>query len=161
MFGLLANQLMQQAGHPVVVVNRPTGPGDTVSGSGRAPGWFDIIASLEPQAGLWAVGHQQACGVKVERAELLGRLVTVLSDATQIATLTVDQDAVSGDLVLGPDTDCDVGLNDLQPLFELVRRTESLKPSVTASPSRASRSPSNRSGCVSTGSAPRSSTCGW
>jgi single-stranded-DNA-specific exonuclease len=128
MYGLLANNMMQQAGHPVVVVNRPAGSGDFISGSGRAPGWFDIITSLEPHAGLSAIGHQQACGVKIERAELLGELAAVLSDATRVALLAVDQDAIQGHLVLGPDADCDAGLDDLQPLFEFVRRTESLKP---------------------------------
>ncbi|MFE4332485.1 DHH family phosphoesterase [Streptomyces sp. NPDC056831] len=128
MYGLLANRMMELNGHPVVVVNRPTGPDDFVSGSGRAPGWFDIITSLEPHGGISAIGHQQACGVRVERAERLGDLVAVLHEATQAALLAVDTDVPSGDLVLGPDADCDASLDDLQPLFELVRRTESLKP---------------------------------
>ncbi|QXV57416.1 DHH family phosphoesterase [Amycolatopsis sp. TNS106] len=128
MYGLLANQLMEHNGHPVVVVNRPTGPGQYVSGSGRAPEWFDIISSLEPHAGLEAIGHQQACGVKVARAERLDALAAVLADATRAAMLTADQDAGRADLVLGPDVDCDAGLDDLQPLVELVRRTEALKP---------------------------------
>lgn len=128
MYGLLANQMMERNGHPVVVVNRPTGVYDFVSGSGRAPGWFRIIDTLEPHKGLSAIGHQQACGVKIERAELLDSLVSVLKVATAAALLDVDQDAVPGDLVLGPDVDCDAGLEDLVPLFELVRRTESLRP---------------------------------
>lgn len=128
MYGLLANRMMELNGHPVVVVNRPAGPDDFVSGSGRAPGWFDIITSLEPHDGIGAIGHQQACGVHVERAERLGDLVAVLHEATQAALLAVGTDVPSGDLVLGPDADCDAGLDDLQPLFELVRRTESLKP---------------------------------
>ncbi|MFD4946609.1 DHH family phosphoesterase [Streptomyces sp. NPDC058409] len=128
MYGLLANRMMELNGHPVVVLNRPAGPDDFVSGSGRAPGWFDIITSLEPHHGISAIGHQQACGVRVERAERLGDLVAVLHEATQVALLAVDTDVPSGDLVLGPDADCDASLDDLQPLFELVRRTESLKP---------------------------------
>ncbi|MFB7919288.1 hypothetical protein [Streptomyces sp. NPDC056061] len=128
MYGLLANRMMELNGHAVVVVNRPSGPGDYVSGSGRAPDWLDIITSLEPRDGLMAIGHQQACGVRIERAELLDSLVTVLSDATRVTMLGVGQDVVQGDLVLGPDADCDAGLDDLQPLFELVRRIESLKP---------------------------------
>jgi single-stranded-DNA-specific exonuclease len=127
MYGLLANQMMQRHGHPVVVVNRPGGPGDFVGGSGRAPGWFDIIIGLEPHAGLSAVGHQQACGVKIERAELLDSLVSVLADATRLALLDADTDAPRGDLVLGPDADCDAGLDDLGPLAEFVRRVEALR----------------------------------
>ncbi|WP_326742822.1 DHH family phosphoesterase [Streptomyces sp. NBC_01768] len=131
MYGLLANRMMELNGHPVVVVNRPVGPNDFISGSGRAPKWFDIITSLEPCSGISAIGHQQACGVRVERPERLGDLVAVLhqaTQATQAALLAVGNDVPSGDLVLGPDADCDAGLDDLQPLFELVRRTESLKP---------------------------------
>ncbi|WP_239085252.1 DHH family phosphoesterase [Streptomyces halstedii] len=125
MYGLLANRMMELNGHPVVVVNRPAGPDDFVSGSGRAPGWFDIITRLEPHDGVSAIGHQQACGVRVEKAEKLDDLVAVLREATQVAVSTAGPNA---DLVLGPDPDCDVGLEDLQPLFELVRRTEGLKP---------------------------------
>ncbi len=128
MYGLLASQMMQREGHPVVVMNRPSRPDEFVSGSGRAPGWFDIISSLDPHDGLSAIGHQQACGVKVERAEMLDDLVAVLRDATSAALLAVDTDERRGDLVLGPDDDCDAGLEDLQPLFDVVRRVESMKP---------------------------------
>lgn len=128
MYGLLANKMMHRTGHPTVVVNRPISPSDFVSGSGRAPGWFDIISSLEPHEGLSAIGHQQACGVKVERAELLDELIKVLQEATEVALLDVDQDAPRGDLVLGPDEDCDADFDDLDPLFEFVHRTESLRP---------------------------------
>ncbi|MGW5929299.1 DHH family phosphoesterase [Streptomyces anulatus] len=128
MYGLLANRMMKLNGSPVVVLNRPAGPDDFVSGSGRAPGWFDIITSLEPHEGLSAIGHQQACGVRVAKADKLNDLVAVLQGATQNARLAVSTDGPNGDLVLGPDADCDVGLDDLQPLFELVRRTEGLKP---------------------------------
>lgn len=128
MYGLLASQLMQDAGHPVVVVNRPNGPDDYVSGSGRAPGWFDIITRLDPYDGLSAIGHQQACGVRIASADKLDDLVEILAEATRVALLAVDPNAPRGDLVLGPDGDCDAGLDDLGPLFELVRRTEALKP---------------------------------
>lgn len=128
MFGLLASQMMERSGHVVAVLSRPTGPGDFVSGSGRAPSGFEIISTLDGRDGMRAIGHQQACGVKVDRAELLGDLVAAFSEATAAALAGVDQDAVAGDLVLGPDADCDADLEDLQPLFELVRRVESLKP---------------------------------
>lgn len=128
MYGLLANQMMERHGHPVVVLNRPTGPDDFVSGSGRAPSWFGIIDALEPHGGMRAIGHQQACGVKVDRAELLGDLVQVLQAATQVALQTIDQDEGRADLVLGPDADCDAGLDDLEPLVGFVHRLEALRP---------------------------------
>lgn len=128
MYGLLANQMMERHGHPVVVLNRPNSPHEFVSGSGRAPSWFGIIEALEPHHGMRAIGHQQACGIKVDRAELLDDLVAAVREATQVALLTVDQDQPRADLVLGPDTDCDAGLDDLEPLVNLVRRLEGLKP---------------------------------
>lgn len=128
MYGLLASQMMQRTGHPVVVVNRPADDDDIVSGSGRAPGWFDIIGCLDPHEGLRAVGHRQACGVKVERATLVDSLAEVLAEATRVALLDSDEDDIQGDLVLGPDSDCDAGLDDLRPLVEFVRRTELLTP---------------------------------
>lgn len=128
MYGLLANQMMERQGHPVVVLNRPSGPDDFVSGSGRAPSWFNIIDTLEPQNGMRAIGHQQACGVKVDRAELLDELVDTLQAATQVALLAVDPNERRADLVLGPDADCDAGLDDLEPLVGFVRRIETLRP---------------------------------
>lgn len=128
MYGLLASQMMERNGHVVAVVNRPRAPGDFVSGSGRAPSGVDIITTLEPHDGLSAVGHQKACGVKADRAELLDELAQAFAGATAAARLGIDPDAVTGDLVLGPDPDCDADLEDLQPLSELVRRVESLKP---------------------------------
>lgn len=128
MFGLLASQMMERNGHVVAVLNRPSAPGCFVSGSGRAPSGFEIISTLAGREGMRAIGHQQACGVKVDRTELLGDLVAAFAEATAAAQLAIDADAVVGDLVLGPDSDCDADLEDLQPLFELVRRVESLKP---------------------------------
>ncbi|MEV0412404.1 hypothetical protein AB0I68_16755 [Streptomyces sp. NPDC050448] len=128
MYGLPANRMVGINGHPVVVVNRPAGPDDFLSGSGRAPRWFDIITSLEQRDGLSAIGHQQACVVRVAKAEKPGDLVAVLQKTAQVALLTVSIDCPKGGLVLGPDADCDAGLEDLRPLFEPVRRTEGLKP---------------------------------
>ena len=128
MLGLLASQMMERTGHAVVVLNRPTAPGGRVSGSGRAPSGFEIISTLQDVDGIRAIGHQQACGVKLDRAELLDDLVSALIEATAASLLEPGQGAVAGDLVLGPDEDCDADLDDLLPLFELVRRVESLRP---------------------------------
>jgi single-stranded-DNA-specific exonuclease len=126
MYGLPANRMMGFNGHPVVV-NRPAGPGDFVSGSGRASRWFDIITSLEQHDGLSAIGHQQARVLRVAKAEKLGHLVAVPQETARVALLAVSTDGPKGDLVLGPDADCDAGPQDLRPPFEPVRRTEGLK----------------------------------
>lgn len=129
MYGLLANQMMEQHGHPVVVVNRPTTPEEPVSGSGRAPGWFDIITTLDGYDDLYAIGHQQACGVKLRTARALDQLVTILEDSTRIAMLTAgDAMRPTGDLVLGAGSESDAPLDDAEPLIELVRRVETLRP---------------------------------
>lgn len=128
MYGLLASQMMRQHNHPVAVVNRPTSMDEFVSGSGRAPEWFEIISTLDEHDGMYAIGHQQACGVKVERAELLPELAHVLQEATQVALLAIDTSGPRAELTLGPDQDCDADLDQLEPLFELVRRIDSLKP---------------------------------
>lgn len=129
MYGLLAAKMMQTHGHPVVVMNRPSRPDEFVSGSGRAPAWFEIITTLEPVDGLAAIGHQQACGVKVEQAANLDLLVDTLASATQAALLAAGAEAGSaGDLILGSTDDCDAPLARVDELIELVRRIDSIAP---------------------------------
>ncbi|MEV4189864.1 hypothetical protein [Streptomyces toxytricini] len=141
MYGLPANRMMGFNGHPVVVVNRPAGPGDFVSGSGRASRWFDIITSLEQHDGLSAIGHQQARVLRVAKDEKLGHLVAVPQETARVALLAVSTDGPKGDLVLGPDADCDAGPQD--PCGRRSSRCagpRASRPSGTASPRRSSRS---------------------
>jgi single-stranded-DNA-specific exonuclease len=129
MYGLLANQMMEKQGHPVVVLNRPATPSEPVSGSGRAPAWFEIIAALDGHEDLWAIGHQQACGVKLRTAAALDKLVAILESATRVAMLAAaDSIGPASDLVLGAGPECDAPLTDVEPLIELVRRIETLRP---------------------------------
>jgi single-stranded-DNA-specific exonuclease len=135
MFGLLANQLMEVTSHPVVVLPRPVDLDAPISGSGRAPGWFPIIDTLEEHGntGIWAIGHQQACGVKLEQARLVEELAETLRDRATAAQLTALGEGGSlagplGDLVLGDGPDCDASLDQIEALTELVRRIETLKP---------------------------------
>ena len=129
MYGLLAARMMHATGHPVVVANRPSSPEDVVSGSARAPGWFDMITALDGREGLAAVGHRQACGVHVSTAAHLDDLMRILRDTSQ-QLLPGPEDAVrpAGDLALGAAPDCDAPLENVDPLIELVRRLETLKP---------------------------------
>lgn len=128
MLGLLANRMMHAGGHPVAVVSRPVSTTGAVSGSARAPEWFSVIDALEPEQGLSAIGHQQACGVRAETPDLLDELAQVLQEATALAAAQVDPEERRADLVLGVDEDCDAGVEDTAPLAELVRRTEALRP---------------------------------
>ncbi|WP_026927406.1 DHH family phosphoesterase [Granulicoccus phenolivorans] len=128
MYGLLANQLMHRHGHPVVVLNRPTRPDEPLAGSGRSPEGLGLIETLEPHPGLQGIGHQQACGIRVDRADRLDTLVTVLRTQTARALPDPDPGARRGDLVLGAGGDCDAPLTDAAGLFELARRTARLAP---------------------------------
>lgn len=132
MFGLLANQIMQETGHPVVVVNRPSSFEDSVSGSARAPLWFNVISTLEAHGkpGLSAIGHQQACGVKAGDVNLLIELIGIMRSKTEEnqALAATQGDQRHGDLILGDQPDADAQLVDSVQLGELVRMVESLRP---------------------------------
>lgn len=133
MFGLLANQMMERSGHVTVVVRRPTNAASATSGSGRAPGWFNIIDQLDAHGNgdIFAVGHQQACGVKVVRAGLLAELASTLKERSEAAAVLIAQenlDATVGDLVFGEGSDCDAPLDAFEEMSELVRRLEGLRP---------------------------------
>lgn len=132
MLGLLANKLMEDRGHPVIVMNMPTGVDAPVSGSARAPGWFDVIEAVSSVPGLHAIGHRQACGVSVPRSTDLQVLADLMFQRTQLAIAVLEEsgDVVTtpADLVLGSGEDCDADLIDLETLFELLRRVDGLRP---------------------------------
>lgn len=127
MLGLLASQLMHEVGAPVVVVNPPQTPGGPVSGSARAPEWFDILTALDGRDGIRPVGHRQACGIHLDQPPRLDELVRILHDASALAAANVDTTA-GADLRFGPAADCDAPLTDLEPIVGLVRRIGRLGP---------------------------------
>ena len=128
MLGLLASYMMQTSGHVVAVLSRPSSPDRPVSGSGRAPVWFDIIDVLDPFDGMYGIGHQQACGVKLDSVDRVAELADVLATTSAVLESALGTGERVGDLVLGPDDDCDAGLDDLAPLHEFTRRISSLRP---------------------------------
>jgi single-stranded-DNA-specific exonuclease len=130
MLGLLAGKLAERHLAPVVVLGEPSDPDEPVSGSGRAPAWFDIIETLDPHPGLTAIGHAQACGVHTDTATDIKRLADVLATQTQalIRTGQIEPAGTSTDLLLGPGADCDAPTSNLGPLTELVRRISGLRP---------------------------------
>lgn len=132
MLGLIAAQVMHESGRPTVVVQRPATTTEQVGGSARAPFWFPIISTMTPR-GFTAVGHEQACGVRVASLDELVRFAAEMRDeAAAIHTqllVSGELDATEGaDLVLGPDADCDADLTDLEQLVDLVQGIESLAP---------------------------------
>lgn len=75
--GLLAATLLSETGLPTMVVNP-----DTLSGSARAPEWFDVlgfVASMDDPR-LRAAGHHQACGVGATDQKALSDLVSAIDE---------------------------------------------------------------------------------
>lgn len=132
MMGLLASNLMNACGHPVIVVNRTDDPNAPRSGSARSPFWFPFISTMT-QGGFTAVGHESACGVRMADEQELERFVEHMRDNVQqlhdqAATDGTLAEADRADLLLGPDDDCDDDLNDVEGLLDLARTIEMLRP---------------------------------
>lgn len=78
--GLLASDVMGQTKTPVLVINE-----DTLSGSARAPEWapvLDLVKELD-RPGLYAAGHQQACGVRAQSMDDLKALARAFHELEQ------------------------------------------------------------------------------
>ncbi|HEU5223135.1 MAG TPA: DHH family phosphoesterase [Candidatus Lumbricidophila sp.] len=137
MLGLLAGKLMSEHGVPVIVIHDVGDPNLPCSGSARAPSWFQVIATLA-EHGHFAIGHEQACGVRASSLAELAEIAQVLSDETavvqaQLALLQQSDDApLEYDLVLGPTvarrTQPDGTLSNVETALELARRIESFAP---------------------------------
>jgi single-stranded-DNA-specific exonuclease len=132
MLGLLANNIMQETGRPIVVVNRPGSPTEPVSGSARSPFWFPIISTMTP-LGFTAVGHENACGVHAGNLDEIVRFAQEMhAEAavihTQLMLSGELSDAQGADLVLGHEDDCDAGLTDVEELLDLTYGIDSVAP---------------------------------
>lgn len=132
MLGLIANQLMQKSGTPTVVVHRAKVEGESFGGSARSPFWFPIIETMTA-AGFHAIGHENACGVRVANEEELVRFSRVMADAAR--KLEADllasgelADATAPDLRFGYTGDCDAGLSDIDALATMTERIQMLEP---------------------------------
>lgn len=138
--GLIATRVSRDTGLPALVVNP-----QTLSGSGRAPGWFGILDAADGIEGLTAQGHQQACGVNAESSDALNlfadavneeveRLISVqdpaleppradlhLLDATHLGGLSAESLAVCAESV-------DMAMPDNEIMLDLFAEIESLGP---------------------------------
>lgn len=129
MQGLLANQLMHRTGGPAVVMTRPVDEAAPIGGSGRAPSWFPIIDVLAQVPGMYAIGHQQACGVKLTRADLLFELAETLRENSALAAAAASkQTERAGDLRIGSGPNCDTDLDDTEAMAAFIRRVSMLRP---------------------------------
>lgn len=129
MQGLLANQLMHLSGLPTVVISRPTRADASIGGSARAPEWFPVIDVVDTVPGASAIGHQQACGVRLNRADRLGDLSDTLRENAALAQAhAATQDTRVADLQLGSAATCDTDLEDVEAIMAFVRRVDVLKP---------------------------------
>lgn len=144
MLGLLANQLMRSAGHPVVVVRAPEPDPETgevrwpvdqrAGGSARSPLWFDVNQTVNDHGDGWiAAGHAHACGVSVPSPDQLGELSRVLAERSEqeLARLEASGELAAmetPDLRLGDYDGCDWPIYDFEAVFDLLRDLESLRP---------------------------------
>lgn len=132
MLGLIANQLMQVSNVPTVVIQRDSPEAPIVGGSARSPFWFKVIATMT-EAGFTAIGHENACGVKVSSYEELVRFHAYMRDSSQsiLAELQASgelADATAPDMRLGSSDDCDANLSDIDGLTTMTERIETLVP---------------------------------
>ncbi len=123
MLGLIAASLMSESGMPAVVVNPPGSPGEPVSGSARAPGWFEVISTMTKH-GFTAIGHEQACGVKATDLDDIVRFASIFKEEadTQYAHLLVTGELEAASrpaLVLGSSDDAEGSLSDVEELVDL------------------------------------------
>lgn len=79
--GLLASNLLSETGVPTMVVNP-----HTLSGSARAPEWFDVLGFVagmnDPR--LRAAGHHQACGVGATDLQAVAHLVSAIDEHVRL-----------------------------------------------------------------------------
>jgi single-stranded-DNA-specific exonuclease len=132
MLGLIASQLMHRTGTPTVVLHRAQGDTQPTGGSARSPFWFPIIETMTA-AGFTAIGHENACGVRVADGSELLRFHQVMADAAQriMADLLASgklADATAPDLRFGSTPTCDAGLSDIEAIATMTERVELLAP---------------------------------
>lgn len=127
MFGLLAQELAQQYGHPVVVGAQT--PDGEFSGSTRAPEWCDMIDVCSTLPGVTALGHAQACGVRSDDVSSLRGLIDRLDALTQQAQREADEhQELDVDCIIGDDRDALDEFVDPELYLELCARIDQLKP---------------------------------
>jgi len=132
MLGLLASAIMRDTDRPTVVCRRPSDPSAPVGGSARSPFWFPIITTMTP-LGFTAIGHENACGARVDNLDELVRFADEMNArASEIYAQMLASGELSAaqtaDLVLGSSPDCDAALTDVDELMDLTEGIESLAP---------------------------------
>lgn len=132
MLGLIASQLMHKTDLPTVVLNRAGETSQSHDGSARSPFWFPIIETMTA-AGFTAIGHENACGVRVAGDDELRRFHQVMAAAADsiMAGLLASgklADATAPDLRFGSTQDCDAGLSDIEAIATMTERIELLTP---------------------------------
>lgn len=132
MLGLLASNIMQSTGMPAIVITREDDPSAYRGGSARSPFWFPVISTMA-EGGFTAVGHENACGVRMRDEDELSRFVTHMADRAQQLHADAMADGTLAeanrpDLVLGAGPDADGTLDNLEELLGLIEAIERIKP---------------------------------
>lgn len=132
MLGLIASELMNESGRPTIVVRRPEATDAPVGGSARSPFWFPVISTMTA-LGFTAVGHENACGVRMADVDELFRFAVELDGAADAlyaqALLNGELEAHDRvDLVLGAEPDCEGPLDDIEQLMDLTKAIDMIAP---------------------------------
>lgn len=132
MLGLLASNLMNQTGMPVVVVNATDNDNQRRGGSARSPFWFPIITTMG-SLGFTVLGHENACGIRLRNQVEMAAFAAYMRDQAQLMydKLTVDGTLAATqacDLVLGVIPDSDGKLDDVEELLDLAHCIETMRP---------------------------------
>lgn len=132
MMGLLASRLMSETGRPVVVVGEQPDPAAPRGGSARAPMWFTIISTMTA-AGFTAIGHEQACGVRMRDAGEMKAFAAHLRDVVELtwSIKQLDGSLASADtpaLILGAGENSAGSLSNADDLLDMALTLEDARP---------------------------------
>lgn len=132
MLGLIANTMMNETGRPVIVIAHSDDPTAKRAGSARSPSWFPIIDTMA-EKGFTAVGHQNACGVRMADQTELEAFIDHMSTRAEEIYEEVSRDgslakAMAPDMVLGPGEDCDATLDDVEALLHFTKGIDMFRP---------------------------------
>lgn len=123
MLGLIASNISSRTEAPVYIVKQHED--GSISGSARAPEWFDIVSQLTSN-GFSAVGHEQACGVSAENIAEFSDLVALTAQKSEeiqaLAALQPQHPRFGADLLLGSFPECDTPLSDTDEILDCINR---------------------------------------
>lgn len=84
--GLIASHATKMSNLPAIVIDP-----HTLSGSARAPQWFNVVDAAHEIPGMSAMGHAQACGIHFDDHDAIARWVGLLESIVDTAQRAIDE----------------------------------------------------------------------